>query len=296
VPSPGTTRRDVLTLGLVAVLGATSVRVRAAQRNQEVDSQGEHAIPLARNYDARIDPADYLVSEKLDGVRATWDGAVLRHRSGRAVAAPQGFITRLPPSPLDGELWLGRGSFDALSATVRRTPPDAAEWRGVRYMVFELPGGAGSFAARAAALERVCAAAEWEQLQAVPQAPVADRAALRRRLDAVRTQGGEGLVLHLASAPWTVGRSDVLLKLKPWLDDEARVVGWREGAGRNAGRAGALEVETPAGRRFFLGSGLPDVVRNAPPPAGTVVTYRYHGLTDTGLPRFASFLRLHVEP
>jgi DNA ligase-1 len=293
----GPMRRGVLgALGVAALLGVASVPARAAPRARAGDSDAEPALLLARNYDTRIDPAAYLVSEKLDGVRATWDGAVLRHRSGRPVAAPQAFIARLPPSPLDGELWLGRGRFDALSAAVRRSPSDAVEWRSVRYMVFELPDGPGSFAARAAKLEGLCAAAGWEQLRAVAQVPVADRTALRRRLDAVCAQGGEGLVLHLASAPWTVGRSDVLLKLKPWLDDEARVVGWRPGAGRNAGRAGALELETPAGRRFFLGSGLPDALRDTPPPPGSTVTYRYHGFTETGLPRFASFLRLHVEP
>ena len=296
-PAPAAARRRLLrALGAVAVLSGAGVRLRAAPPAHPGEAGGEPAILLARTYDARIDPSPYLVSEKLDGVRATWDGQALRHRSGRTVAAPRAFVAALPPVPVDGELWLGRGRFDALSAVVRRVPPDAAEWGGVRYMVFELPGEAGTFAARAVALERLCSALGWEQLQAVPQERLADRAALRRRLETVRAQGGEGLMLHLAAAPWTVGRSDVLLKLKPWLDDEARVVGWRPGRGRNAGRVGALEVEMPAGRRFLLGSGLPDALRDAPPPPGSLVTYRYHGLTDTGLPRFASFLRLHEEP
>jgi DNA ligase-1 len=296
MPTLSCTRRALGALASAAMLAGTGVGAGSAAAARRADPDEEPALLLARPWDARNDPSAFLVSEKLDGVRATWDGRALRHRSGRAVAAPSAFVARLPPVPLDGELWLGRSRFDALSAVVRRQTPDEAEWHGVRYMVFELPGGAGPFAARAAALERLCASVGWEQLQAVPQEPVTDRAALRRRLEAVRTQGGEGLMLHLAAAPWTTGRGDVLFKLKPWLDDEARVVGWRPGDGRNRGRVGALEVEMPSGRRFFLGSGLSDALRAAPPAPGSIVTYRYHGLTDTGLPRFASFLRLHVEP
>jgi DNA ligase-1 len=59
------------------------------------------------------------------------------------------FVAALPKQPLDGELWLGRGSFDRLSGIVRREMPDESDWREVRYMIFELPGGSGTFADRA---------------------------------------------------------------------------------------------------------------------------------------------------
>ena len=58
---------------------------------------------------------------------------------------------------------------------------------------------------------------------------------------------------------------------------------------------GALEVESADGRRFRLGSGLSEADRAEPPPIGSWVTYRYNGLTSTGLPRFARFLRVRVE-
>ena len=68
-------------------------------------------IILAKVLDPSVDPAHYLVSEKFDGVRAVWDGKVLRFRSGNVVNAPQWFIEKLPKTPLDGELWLARGKF-----------------------------------------------------------------------------------------------------------------------------------------------------------------------------------------
>jgi len=250
-------------------------------------------LQLPTLYNEATDPAPYLISEKYDGVRGHWDGSALRYRSGRIVPAPAWFIERLPRTPLDGELWLGRGRFDALSGIVRKSVPVDAEWRQLRYMVFELPGAAGSFAERAMRIRELATQTAWAQLVAVEQTPVADRDALRRRLAATVAQGGEGLVLHLASAAYRAGRSDALMKFKPELDTEAVVVAQHPGRGRYAGQLGALEVRAPDGRQFLLGSGFSDAQRRDPPAVGSVVTYRYRDLTSSGLPRFASFLRVH---
>ena len=251
------------------------------------------ALQLPTVYRDAIDPAPYLVSEKYDGVRGHWDGRALRYRSGRPMPAPAWFTARLPATPLDGELWLGRGRFDELSGIVRRAQPVDAEWRQLRYMVFELPGEMGTFAERAGRIRELAAQAAWPQLVAVEQAPVADRDALRRRLAATVAQGGEGLVLHFASAAYRAGRSDVTMKLKPELDTEAVVVALHPGQGRLTGQLGALEVRAPDGRQFLIGTGFSEAQRRDPPPVGSVVTYRYRDLTATGLPRFASFLRVH---
>jgi DNA ligase-1 len=251
------------------------------------------ALPLLGLWNDALDPARYLVSEKYDGVRGVWDGTTLRFRSGRVVPAPAWFTAQLPRVPLDGELWIGRGRFDEVSGVVRKQQPVDAEWRQLRYLVFELPGVPGTFAERVRQIEAIVERSALPSLVAVRQSPVGDREALRRTLAATIAQGGEGLVLHLASAPASTGRSDTMLKLKPSLDAEAVVIGHRAGKGKYAGQLGALEVRTPRGRRFLLGSGLSDALRREPPPIGSVVTYRYRDLTSTGTPRFASFLRVH---
>lgn len=246
---------------------------------------------LANVHGAHIDPAACLVSEKYDGVRGLWDGETLRFRSGRAVPAPAWFTARLPREPLDGELWLGRRRFDELSGIVRAQTPADAAWRELRYMVFELPGAPGTFAERARRIAGLAQRTGWTQLVAAPQDTVADRASLQRRLAQTVAEGGEGLMLHLASAAFSSGRSDALVKLKPQLDAEATVVAHHAGRGKYAGLLGALEVRTPEGRQFLIGSGLSDAQRLEPPALGRLVTYRYRDLTSTGLPRFASFLR-----
>ncbi|HEX9263978.1 MAG TPA: DNA ligase [Candidatus Binatia bacterium] len=253
------------------------------------------ALLLANELGPQVDPTKYLVSEKYDGVRAMWDGRVLRFRSGRAVNAPPWFIAKLPAPALDGELWLGRGRFEALSGIVRKTAPQDDEWRQINYMIFELPSAPGAFAERARRIKEIVAQAGWGQLVAVEQFRVADRAVLKRRLDEVVRGGGEGLMLHLADASYVTGRSDVLLKLKPLQDTEAVVIEHVPGKGKYQGRLGALRVRALDGKRFLIGTGFTDEVRKNPPPVGTTVTYTYRGLTNTGLPRFASYLRVREE-
>lgn len=249
-------------------------------------------VLLAQNAPAGIDPTPYLVSEKLDGVRALWDGRVLRFRSGRTIAAPAWFIAKLPATPLDGELWLQRGAFDAVSAIVRKAQPVDADWLQVQYHVFELPSAAGTFEQRYVQLQQTIASAAWGALVAVPQFRLNDGVALQSKLKAVIQSGGEGLMLHLANAPVTTGRSAVLLKLKAALDAEATVVSHVAGKGKFAGMMGALWLQTPSGIRFKIGTGFSDAQRRNPPAIGSMVTYIYRDVTLSGKPRFASFLRV----
>lgn len=252
----------------------------------------ELPLLLAERYTRGAAVGDYWISEKLDGVRAYWDGRQLRFRSGREIPAPAWFTAALPTQALDGELWLGRGRFDDMAALVRREAPDDDAWQSVRYMIFELPGSPGSFTDRIDRLRAVVAAHPVPWLQMIEQFRLPDEAALQRRLKEVVRAGGEGLMLHRAAAPYTTGRSAVLLKLTPWHDAEARVVAHLPGKGKYAGMLGALRVEMPNGKRFALGSGLTDEQRRHPPPPGTQVTYRYRALTRNGLPRFPHFLRV----
>lgn len=286
-PSGGGLKPALAVLCLAALLGAPS-----ASSDTPANAP---ALLLAEVYDGRVDVEQYWVSEKFDGVRAQWDGQTLRFRGGGVVPAPAWFTANFPATPMDGELWVARDQFDALSGTVRKLEPVDTEWRQVRYLIFELPGASGDFSARVGQMKELVAQAGVAWLQAVEQTRVASRAALMKRLDAVVRAGGEGLMLHRADAPYVTGRSDVLLKLKPWLDAEAIVAGHVPGKGKYRGMTGALLMRTPDGKRFRIGSGLSDALRLAPPPIGTRLTYRYQQLTPGGLPRFARFLRIRVD-
>lgn len=252
-------------------------------------------LQLAAEHAPHHNPADYLVSEKLDGVRAYWNGHQLISRGGHVFAAPDWFVAGFPATPLDGELWLGRGRFDALSAAVRRLEPVAREWRAIRFMVFDLPASTLPFEGRLAALQALFREVNTPYLHLLEQHRVADAAALAARLDKVTAEGGEGLMLRHRRGRYVPGRNQELLKLKHFQDAEATVLAVLPGQGKYAGMMGALLVETPDGRRFKLGTGFSDDERSHPPLPGVVVTYRYRGETTTGLPRFASFWRIRDD-
>mgnify|MGYP003550974936 FL=1 len=252
-------------------------------------------VLLAQVYESGLDVTQYLVSEKYDGVRAVWDGKTFTSRQGNEIHAPNWFTKGLPNTPLDGELWLAHGQFDALSGAVRKIVPIDEEWRGISYMVFELPNANGTFEVRAKRIEEIVKQAQKNNkalhLKAVVQFRVKDEVQLKKRLKQVAAEGGEGLMLHRADAPYVTGRSDVLLKLKLLLDAEAKVVGYTKGRGKYKGKLGALVLETSEGVRIKSGTGSSDAQRENPPKIGSLVTYTYRDKTKTGKPKFASFLR-----
>ncbi|GGC96093.1 DNA ligase [Halopseudomonas salina] len=253
-----------------------------------------HQPMLAGIYPGTAPVTEYWVSEKLDGVRGHWDGTALWTRGGNRINAPIWFTRGWPETPMDGELWISRARFDQVSAIVRTAEPDETDWQKINFMVFDLPAHRGEFSQRVLAMRRITAyAIPW--LQPIRQFRVEGVEDLDRRLDRLVGAGGEGLMLHHQEALYSAGRSQGLLKYKLHEDAEAQVVGYTRGQGKYAGMVGALEVESEDGRRFRLGSGLSDDDRLQPPPLGSWVTYRFNGLTSTGLPRFARFVRVRME-
>jgi DNA ligase-1 len=291
--------RRRLACGGLAVLVAPSVAMAApglAPAPAAAFGPGPRPqVALALDCPPAFDPAGYLVSEKLDGVRALWDGQALRFRSGQPVRAPAWFLAGLPPAALDGELWMARGRFEAVAAAVRREQPREEEWRQISYQLFELPGAPGTFAERSDAIARLVQQTHFAALAAVAQQPVSGRQALQRRLADVAARGGEGLMLHRADATYRIGRSDALLKLKLLNDADATVLAHLPGRGKYQGQLGALRVRMDSGPAFDIGTGLSDAERAAPPPVGATITFTHRGFTRTGVPRFASFLRLRAD-
>jgi DNA ligase-1 len=253
------------------------------------------ALMLASQYEAGIEVGDYFVSEKLDGVRGRWDGHALWTRGGQPVHAPAWFTRDWPADAMDGELWLGRGRFEEASGIVRAAHADDRQWRRMHFMVFDVPGDPGPFESRVAHMRSLLGAANIAWLRPIRQSRGHDAATLDARLAAVVAAGGEGLMLHHRNARYRIGRSDQLLKYKPYDDAEARVVAHTPGKGKYRGMLGALVVERADGLRFRIGSGFSDAQRAAPPPVGSFVTYRYNGVSASGVPRFARFLHVRHE-
>lgn len=249
-------------------------------------------VELVDVYHGGVDLSRYWVSEKFDGVRGYWDGHRLLTRGGSVVQAPAWFTRNWPDTPMDGELWAGYGQFERASAIVRTAGANDPAWHAMSYHVFDLPAHPGDFDARVPAIRKVVAAIGDPWVVAIRQFHVGSEAQLHAALERVLDKGGEGLVLHRGDLPYRAGRGVGLLKLKPYDDAEAKVVAIQPGHGRLEGMMGSIEVRTPDGRRFAIGSGFSDKDRTHPPQIGSWITYRFNGLTNTGLPRFARFLRM----
>ncbi len=272
----------------------------AAEPSPAASNAKAPALMLAKVYHPGIALADYWVSEKYDGVRGFWDGEKLLTRGGERIMAPAWFTAGWPAVPMDGELWAGRGKFQQAVSTVRQQTPDDAAWRSIRFMVFDLPRHGGTFSERIPAIAAQVQLLNQSWVQAVAQFKLPSHKALQALLNKTVRDGGEGLMLHRGSSLYAGVRSDDLLKVKTHEDTEARVVGYLPGKGKHAGAVGALLLEMPAldgkvAQRFKLGAGLSDAERASPPPLGSTVTYRYRGFNESGLPRFATFVRVRDQ-
>ena len=235
----------------------------------------------------------YLVSEKYDGVRAIWDGNQLKTRRGNLIYAPTWFTEKLPNTYLDGELWVDYGQFEFVSGIARQRQGNDEDWRKVKYMIFDMPKAPGSFAERYKKYQQLVTQLKQPHIHAVIQQSFASKIALDDDFYEVGATGGEGVMLHLVDAQHQVGRTEQLLKYKPYSDAEAIVIGYSEGKGKYQGKTGALLVRNlEDGIEFKIGSGLTDALRAKPPQIGTVITYRYQDKTKNNKPRFARFLRV----
>lgn len=257
---------------------------------------GAKAPPLllAERWDGATDVKGWWMSEKLDGVRAFWNGEMFISRLGNPLHAPDWFCADLPKEPLDGEFWIDRKAFQRTVSIVRRQDKNDV-WKEVRFRVFDAPQGGDDFEQRLKTIERIIATNKPLYALAHEHVLCTDLDHLRRELARIESLGGEGLMLRQPGSRYEVGRPTTLLKVKTFVDAEARVVGHEPGKGRHKGRLGALLVELADGTKFAVGTGFSDAERGAPPAIGSTITFRFQELTDGGVPRFPSYVRVRAD-
>jgi len=247
-------------------------------------------LPLV--YDGNIDFSDWLMSEKLDGVRGYWDGRRLLSKSGKPFDPSPAFTRNFPCFPVEGELWGGRNTFEKTISIIKQQGPHDG-WLELQFAIFDVPKASGGFETR------LSQAAKWfdehpsKYAFVIEHRPVVSRKHLDSALRRIETLGGEGIILRKRGSPYSPGRSRDILKVKSYDDTEAVVIGQLPGKGRNAGRMGALLVALPYKNiEFKIGTGFSDAIREDPPPIGSLITFKYYGFYASGIPRFPCFLRI----
>jgi DNA ligase 1 len=251
-------------------------------------------ILLAETWDTARDLSGWWMSEKLDGVRAYWDGKQFISRQGNLYHAPEWFVAGLPAVPLDGELWLGRRAFQRTVGIVRRQDKTDL-WKEVKYLIFDAPAINELFERRLEFLADTMRSQTLTYAALHPHELCKNVNHLREELQRIEALGGEGLMLRQPGSHYEVGRSATLMKVKTFKDAEATVVGHQGGTGKHKGRLGALQVRLADGTEFSVGTGFTDRQREAPPAIGSLITFRYQELSDGGVPRFPSFVGIRTK-
>jgi DNA ligase 1 len=269
--------------------GALSQRPARSGAGEGEEGAAGPPLLLAESWDNAADLAGWWMSEKLDGVRAYWDGKQLLSRQGNLFHAPDWFVEGLPESPLDGELWIARKKFQRTVSVVRRQDKSDL-WKEVRFLVFDAPSADGGFEERIAFAKDALARRPLKFAQPHEHQLCKDLDCLRAELARVEGLGGEGLMLREPGSKYEARRSATLLKVKSFRDAEAVVVSHLAGAGKHKGRLGALFVRLPSGVEFSVGTGFSDKERANPPAVGTMITFRYQELSEGGVPRFPSYV------
>ncbi|ORY86746.1 hypothetical protein BCR35DRAFT_289768 [Leucosporidium creatinivorum] len=286
------------------------VKKKAAPRKKKV-AEDEGAVPggggvqsgftpllLAQSFElgGKKDPEGMWVSEKLDGVRAYWDGIdTVWSRRGKPFSPPKFFLDQLPRDvSLDGELYLGRDRFDETSGIVRTTNSNDAsdyKWKQMKFMVFDIPSsGNQPFEARLQQLNTLFPADKPGPVQVVKHELCKGIEDLNEKLTAVQKVDGEGLMLRVPKSEYVGKRDKSLLKVKTFYDAEAKVVGYEPGKVKYEQVVGSLICEMESGQQFSVGSGLSDARRADPPQLGAIISYRFQELTKANIPRFPTFV------
>jgi DNA ligase-1 len=212
----------------------------------------------------------WVMSEKLDGIRAYWDGEHLISRGGKIIYTPAWFTKNYPPFEIDGELWSKRDDFSNISLIVcDKIPSD--KWHEIKHYIFEVPHVKGGLFER---LERV-KPYEDDIIKLIPQKEIKSKKELQRFLKDVEAKGGEGVVVRDPNAPYAVKRTSKALKVKSFKDAECEVVGYTKGRGKFEGKVWALRCRLQNNIVFYVGSGLSDKERKNPPKIGTIITFKY---------------------
>lgn len=246
---------------------------------------GKPDLFLLNKYSDDLNVSGWYMSEKLDGVRAYWDGDKLISRSGKIFSAPKFFTKDFPSHELDGELWSKRADFENIVSIVNRKLPHEG-WKNLSFNIFEVPNAQGNLT------QRLKVVKNSKYIKIVKQIKVKNKKHLTEFLKSVEEKGGEGIVVRDGSLSYYTGRDNNSLKVKSYTDEECEVVGYNDGQGKYQGMVGSLSCKMDNMKVIKIGSGLNDNQRKHPPIIGTMITFKYYGLTSKGNPRFPVFLRV----
>lgn len=244
-----------------------------------------------------LPPTGWHMSEKKDGLRAVWHQGKMLSRNGTEIVLPDGWACKLPPVSLDGELAVGSRQGSGL---FRRKHANEESWRatGARFFVFDIydpQQRMGPFEARMEAYRQAIVRQAGSSCQDVPNwvvpmvhIPCRQPGDADTYYNVVLADGGEGIVLRAPGSLYESGRTATLLKRKDTDTDTFVVQEVVAGRGKLQGRIGSIRVRRERDNaECYAGS-----VTDGSVGVGDRVVIKFMGVSDTGVPRNASFVEL----
>jgi DNA ligase-1 len=232
----------------------------------------------------------WLVSEKLDGVRAYWDGKKLISRSGKIFYPPKFFLQGFPNFPIDGELWSKRDDFYNIVSIVRSSK-NKQRWKELKFNIFEVPNQKGGLLQRLSVLEQYLKIYNPPYIKIIGQKKLHSKKELKDILDNISSKKGEGLVVRKADELYKTGRLKTSLKVKKQFDMDCMVV--KIDFYEKINKVKRIGCRLKNNQIIKIGTGFSkDMLQ---PKIGDKITFKYYGFTKNHIPKFASYLRIKKE-
>jgi len=226
------------------------------------------------------DPTGWWISEKLDGVRAYWNGKKMYFKDGTEMHPPPGFVVDFPPVPLDGELWAGRQNFYEVAKAVKSTEVEA--WRDVKYLVFDTTQSQMKYEERMEFINKYIPA-NHSNISQIDIWRCKSNDDLMYVLAQVEQNGGEGIILRKPQSYYYEQMS--FFKLERYDDDDAMVV-------ENLNDSKAMKCRLSNGKEFVLPTPTIDPL----PAPESIITFRYLAMSkQDNIPTCTSLLRIRPE-
>ena len=259
-------------------------------------------------------PTGWWVSEKLDGIRAIWDGEKFLSRNSQTGLGskvfsyvPQFVIDSMPGGvALDGEIWLGRNKFNEISSISNWIPGKKFKqaeiddkWRKIKYKIFDIPNSTEPYEERMKILDKIilnsincCRIKDLKCiLEKVEVTKIKSPQHLQEIYRTLTSDGAEGVMLRAPNSSYELKRSKYLLKFKIKDDAEGIVIERLPGTGRLSGMLGSLKTElikdsVRTGIITNVGTGFNDEERTNDPsspnfiPVGSLISFSYMELTE----------------
>lgn len=234
------------------------------------------------------DIAGWLMSEKLNGVFARWDGKNLLSKNGNIFHAPDWFKQQLPENVyLEGELYIDRNMLGTIVGIVRKLIPIDAEWNLIKYCVFDAPKYNGYYVERLAYAKRILKTCKVGK--EIKHKLCKSNRHLDEFYNGIISTGGEGVVLRNMVSLYELRRSDNYLKYKPTDSDEARVVDSIETWSLFSGSTAKIICRWK-GKLFAIVIKLNKHCSDLKPVVGDNLTFTFRGTGNDGLPVNPNFV------